>query len=195
MNDMLQFLSLSINKIYLGNILLVFCFLFYLAWWRIAFNPEKVSRRGGGAYLLAAFILGIAAIFFILSSIVSLSAESSALPVRDIILVGILVFIVMLLVTSRILKRPVTSELFIMHFWTVLELSMAEVLSGTGYIGFVYMQILVIMIAAAAIISLICYMIYYRLDGRSRFRVGTIPLGIACIIAIAFLAALILTSE
>jgi hypothetical protein len=190
MNYIQQFLSESINKMYLGNILLLFCFLFYLAWWRITFNPYKVNRSGRPAYLFAAFILGIAAIFFILSSIASLAFESSALPVRYFILFGILAFMVLLPVTSRILKRLVTSELLIMHFWTVLELSMAEVLSGTGYLIFLYKQILVIMIAVASVISLICYLIYYRLDANLRFRVGMIPLGIACFMAVAFLAGL-----
>lgn len=190
MSFMAQFITASIEKIYFGNLLLMLCFLSYLIWWVKTFSPVETKRTRAPFFLFIAFVSGITAMSILLSGMISLSEKSESMPVRYIIITGIFVFFVLLAVTRQVLNRPVTSELFIIHLWTVLVLSMADTLYGNGYLNFGEVQILMAMIAVSALISIFCYLIYYKLEKMLRYYVGMIPLALACCLSIAFLVVL-----
>lgn len=168
--------SVPIWEIFLGNLLLLICSLFYLTWWVEAFRPNPSERLSGVFYITAAFITGITAIVLMCTGINSLSHASKGLPVMLIVMGCAVLFFIFLIVTAIVFKRVVTSELLIIHIWAALELSVAAVLYGTGRFGFRQAIILALLVAIAVIIGLICYVLYYRLDGLRSYYDGMIPL-------------------
>jgi hypothetical protein len=122
-------------EIFAGNLLLLFCSLFYLVWWVVSFRPNSSGGSAGVFYITAAFITGVAAIALMSGGINSLSQDSKSLPVRFILLGSAALFLVLLLVTAIAFHRIVTSELIIIHIWAALELSVVAVLYGTGRFG------------------------------------------------------------
>ena len=181
--------------IFAGSLLLLFCSLCYLAWWFVSFNPNSSNPNSSGGsagmfYLVAAFITGVAAIALTSNGIKWLSQDSKGLPVRFILLGSAAVFLILLLVTAIAFHRPMTSEFLIIHIWTALELSMVAVLYGTGHFGLGRVAILTALVGIAFVASLICYTLYYRLDGTARYWDGMIPLIMDAFVMSVFLGVL-----
>lgn len=141
-------------------------------------------------YIAAAFITGVAAIFLTSSGINWLSQDSKSLQVKFILLGSVAVFLILLLVTTIAFHRMVTSELLIIHIWAALELSMVVVLYGTGHFGLGRVAILSALIGIAFVVSLICYILYYRLDGTASYWDGMIPLIMDAFVMSVFLGVL-----
>jgi len=181
-------------EIFAGNLLLLFCSLCYLAWWVVSFNPDSSGGSSGGSagmfYIAAAFITGVSAIFLTSSGIKWLSQDSKGLPVKFILLGSAAVFLILLLVTVIVFHRMVTSELLIIHIWAALELSMVAVLHGTGQFGLGRVAILSALIGIAFVVGLICYILYYRLDGTASYWDGMIPLIMDAFVMSVFLGVL-----
>jgi len=186
-------------EIFTGNLLLLFCSLFYLAWWFVSFKPNpagKPNPSGGLAgifYLVAAFITGVAGIALTSSGVMWLSQDSKGLPVRFILLGSAVVFFILLLVTAIAFRRAVTSELLIIHIWVALELSMVAVLYGTGRFGLGSAVTITVLVGIAFVVSLICYILYYRLKGRSSYWDGMIPLIMDGIVMSVFLILMVVS--
>jgi hypothetical protein len=177
-------------EIFAGNLLLLFCCLFYLAWWVVSCRPNSSGGSAGGFYIAAAFITGIAAIALMSAGIDSLSRDSKGLPVMFILLGGAALFFVMLPVTVIAFHRAVTSELIIIHIWAALELSAVAVLYGTGRFGAGRAVALAALVGTATIAGLICYVLYYRLDETTGYRIGMVPLMADAFVAAVFLGVL-----
>jgi len=181
-------------QIFAGNLLLFICSLFYLVWWIIGFRPDASGKTAGGSagiiYLTGAIVSGIAAIILLSGGINTLSKDAKGVPVRFILLGGIVLFAVMILVTTAVFHRPMTSELIIVHIWAVLELCAVAVLYGTGRFGPVRTVILVTLVGLAFIAGMICYVLYYRLEGTAGYRDGMAPLIIDASVIAVFLGVL-----
>jgi len=180
-------------EIFAGNLLLLFCSLCYLAWWVVSFNPNSLGNSAsspGTLYLVAAFITGIAAIGLTSNGIKWLSLDSQGLPVKFILLGSAAVFLILLLVTTIAFHRVVTSELLIIHIWAALELSMVAVLYGTGHFGLGRVGLLAALVGIAFVTSLICYLLYYRLDETASYWTGMIPLIMDAFVMSVFLGVL-----
>ena len=154
----------------------MFCNLFYLVWWIISFRPNSSVGAIGVFFIIAALIAGVVAISLMSTGIISLSFISKGLPVRFILIGGAVLFVVLLLVTNIKFHRIVTSELIIIHIWAVLELSAVAVLYGTRRFGSGRAAALGALVGIATVVGLICYVLYYRLDGMSSYWDGTVPL-------------------
>jgi hypothetical protein len=173
-------------EIFAGNLLLLFCILFYLAWWVVTYRQNS----SGGLYITAALITGFAAIAMMYSGINSLSRDSKGLQVSYILLGCAALFLVMLLVTVIAFHRAVTSELIIIHIWTALELSAVAVLFGTGRFGAGRAVILAILAGIATAVSLICYVLHYRLDETASYWNGIVTLTADAFVIAVFLVVL-----
>jgi hypothetical protein len=173
--------------VFAGNLLLFFCFLFYLVWWGVTFRPGTSGGPVGSLCILAAFITGAAAIVLMCSGINSLSGVSKGLPVKYILLGVFVLFIVLLMVTSILFHRIVTSELMIIHLWIALELSVIAVLHGAGALGLNRAAILAVLVLIAFVVSMICYVLYYRLTGMASYYDGMVPLISAAFVTMVFL--------
>lgn len=173
--------------VFAGNLLLLFCFVFYLVWWRVTFRPGASGGSIGTVCILAAFLTGAAAIILMCGGITSLSQLSKGLPIKYILLGAAVLFFVMLLITSIIFHRIVTSELMIIHLWVALELSVISVLYGTGSFGLSRAVILAALVLIAFTVSMICYVLYYHLTGMAGYYDGMIPLISAAFVTAVFL--------
>ncbi|MCR5789034.1 MAG: hypothetical protein K6G83_04020 [Lachnospiraceae bacterium] len=165
------------NRIISGQILLIICCLFYIAWWYRGFRPGvSVSRTGGinGLLLLLTALTGIAGIVLSIRGI-SATAEHRVEPIV-IVLAGVGAYILLLFVTKGVFHRIVTSELFLIVGWTMLEiiavdsLSAASILTDTGFL------VMCAVIAVAFVTSMVLYVAYYRMEDMKAFYAAMIPL-------------------
>ncbi len=177
-------------EIFAGNLLLLICSLFYLAWWVVSYRPSPSGGSFGWLYITAAFITGLAAIALMSGGINALSQDSTGLPVRFILMGGAALFIVLLLVTAIAFHRTVTSELLIIHIWAALELSAVAVLYGTGRFSAGRAAALAALVGIVTVAALICYVLYYRLDGTARYWSGMVPLATDAFVMAVFLGVL-----
>jgi len=99
-------------------------------------------------------------------------------------------FAVLILITNITFHRIVTSELIIIHIWAALELSAVAVLYGTERFGFGRAATLVALVGIATVVGLICYLLYYNLDGMLRYWDGLIPLIMYTFVMAVFLGLL-----
>ena len=93
-----------------------------------------------------------------------------------IIVGGIIGYIVLLVVTRYIFNRVVTSELFLIIGWTMLETAVINQLNADGTLGETGYEIMCGVIAAAFIISMVLYVAYYRMEEMKAFYAAMIPL-------------------
>ena len=179
------------KNIITGQILLILCCAVYLVWWYRGFRPGvHVSRAGGvnGVLLLITAVFGLAGIVFSL-----LPAEEIREPFISqgkIVICGIAAYIVLMLVTKLIFNRIVTTELFLIVGWTMLETIVADRLYATGSLSGSGFTAAAIIIAVAFLIGIVLYVAYYRMEEMKAFYAAMVPLivdaiAMAAIIGIA----------
>ena len=165
------------NRIMTGQILMVLCCMVYLIWWYRGFRPGvHVNRVGGvnGLLLLITAGLGIAGVSLSLMPVppvTKMKADPAAIAVG-----GVAAYIALLLVTKFCFQRIVTSELFLIAGWAVLEAVVITRLDAAGLLGGSGFFILCLVVAAAALISLVLYVAYYRMEEMKAFYYAMVPL-------------------
>ena len=175
------------KQIFAGNILIVVCCGFYLAWWLLAFRPTGANvDMKTGWLLLPAFITGLAGVILTLRGInAEMPNEAPArqlIPGGFILWGGLAALIILLIVTALLLKRPVTTELFLIVGWCMLALSEINALFRSGLFSQGLSVGFLVLIFAAAAISMVCYILYYNLNNAAGFVTGMIPLIISAIV-------------
>ena len=102
--------DLYLKQIFLGNILLIVCCVFYLAWWMLAFRPENaVKGMKSGWLLIPAAVPGILSVVVILRGM-GVENRSRELFSDSIVLWGgIAVYFLLTAVTLFFFKRPLTT--------------------------------------------------------------------------------------
>ncbi len=164
------------NRIMTGQVLMILCCMVYLAWWYRGFYPGiNVNRVGGinGILLLITAGLGIAGIVLSLTPVlpVSIMKADSVIITAG----GVTAYIVLLLVTKICFHRVVTTELFLIVGWTVLEMVVITRLDAAGMLGRSGLFLLCLTVAAA-IISVVLYVAYYRMEAMKAFYAAMVPL-------------------
>ena len=180
------------NRTITGQILLILCCIVYLVWWYRGFRPGvSVSRVSGvnGVLLLVTAVLGLAGVAF------SLMHDEAPSPWKispvAIIIGGVIGYIVLLVVTRFIFHRVVTSELFLIIGWTMLETAVINQLNADGTLGEIGFTIMCVIIAAAFIISMILYVAYYKMEEMKAFYAAMVPLvteGAAMVVLVCMVA-------
>ena len=165
------------NRIIVGQILLILCCIVYLVWWYRGFRPGiTVNRIGGmnGALLAITAILGISGVVFSLLP----SNKDGLWKTNPLIIIagGIIGYIVLLFVTRYMFDRVVTSELFLIIGWTMLETAVINRLNAEGMLGETEFTVMCVIIAAAFVISMILYVAYYKMEEMKAFYAAMIPL-------------------
>jgi hypothetical protein len=165
------------KKIILGQILLIICCVFYLIWWYRGYRPGVSVRRSSGLnglLFMATAFFGMAGVAFSLSPVESV--RMPRISPMTIVLAGVIGYVVLLIVTTRIFHRTVTTELLLITCWTVLEMTVinhlysAEVLSDKGFAG------MCVCIALAFAVSIVLYVAYYRMEEMKAFYAAMVPL-------------------
>lgn len=171
-------------KIITGNILLIICCGFYLAWWILAFRPTN-PVRGVGKLLIPAVIAGLICVVLLVNAIMKAPKESLLLSNYWFIIGGIAAYIALWLVTTRVFRRPVTTELFLIVGWCILALSVVNSLLGYGLFSSNMAYAFMVIIVAAVVVSLVCYVWYYRLDASKSYYYGMVPLLLIALVQLA----------
>ncbi|MCL2492610.1 MAG: hypothetical protein FWF33_01030 [Clostridiales bacterium] len=171
------------KTIFYGNILLVVCCIFYLIWWLLAFRPVN-PVSGTGWLLLPAAIAGLASVICITRGISAFGARDVLIPSKVILFGGLAAFVILLAVTTLVFHRPVTTELFLIVGWCTMILSEVNALYGVDLFSRNAAVTLMVVILAAVVVSLVCYVLYYQLDARVGYYDGMVPLlMVACVTA------------
>ncbi|HUM82269.1 MAG TPA: hypothetical protein PLN48_00625 [Lachnospiraceae bacterium] len=163
-------------EIFAGNGLLLVCSLFYLLWWTLVFKPGASGSAAGTASITLAVLTGIVGLGLMLAGLNAHVKDFRSFSNWYVILAGIILYAVLLLITRFAFDRQVTSELLIFTGWTVLEISVVNEMYGIGRFGTGLSIFLAAVIVLILIISLICYVLYYRLDAYKGWIDGMIPL-------------------
>ncbi len=165
------------RQMLIGNLLLIACCVCYLLWWILAFKPEgAIKGMRSGWLLIPAFVLGIAAIVAIVIGSNGVDAKDRLIPTAAILLVGLAAYVILLIATWIVLKRPVTTELLLIVGWTVLTFLEINALYGLGNFSRTAAIVFFVIVVIAAVVGLICYLLYYGLDARIGYVDGMIPL-------------------
>lgn len=174
---MLHNVSEPARHIFWGDILLIGCCFFYLLWWILASKPVgAVKGLRSGWLLIPAFLLGICAVVMIVRGTIRAGTDGSFFSIKFAVLAGVVSYIVLLAVTWLVFHRQVTTELFLIVAWTVLAFLEVNALFNLGIITRNGAFILFTLAAISAILSMVCYMLYYTLDVRKGYVDGMVPL-------------------
>ena len=176
-----------------GNVLLILCCIFYLAWWIVAFRPSgAVKGMRSGWLLIPAAVFGIAAVVVISGAISATDSARQLLPTMRIVVIGIAAYVILLAGTGILLKRQVTTELFLIVGWAVLACAEISALyAHEVYTSGAAWLFLAIIIALAAV-SLVCYLLYYNLDAAAGYIDGILPLAIVALVMAAMNVTIVL---
>ena len=173
----IQNFNVSERQIFRGNILLIVCCAFYLAWWLLAFKPTgAIKGMKTGWLLIPAFAAGLAAIILAVKGIQSASVGAILFPSGLLFWGAVAAYLILLAVTRLFFHRQVTTELFLIVGWVGLALSEINVLYGMGRFSHGLSVVFAVVIGVAALISLVCYVLYYNLRDRTGYFDGMIPL-------------------
>lgn len=183
------------RQIIIGQILLIICCVFYCFYWYTGYNPNnQVSRSEGivGTLLMLTAFFGVAGLLFCFMP----SSETSDTQYRQlyIILGGIAAYIILLFVTKYGFQRIVTTELFLIVGWTMLEFSILNRLSGSSLLIGPKLIAIYLVIILAFVISMILYVAYYRMEEMKAFYAALVPL-ITEAISMAVLVVMLLNKK
>lgn len=160
-----------------GNAAFFVCCVFYLLWWILAFRPtQPVKGIRSGWLLIPAFLFGLTGAVKIFHTVLRAPAVPGALTPGKIWIAAAAVYGILAFLTWAWCKRPVTTELFLIVGWTGLIFSEIHLLTGLGVLirkeGLVYALLTLLVF----LISMVTYLLYYKLDARAGFVDGMIPL-------------------
>ena len=165
------------KRMIIGQALLIICCVFYLLWWYRGYRPGTVVNRMGG---INGVLLAITAVFGISGIACCLMPSSDNLKTKIdpmlIVVAGIAAYIVLLLVTRLLFHRPVTTELFLIVGWCMLEMTVINRLNALGSLEGSRFVIMCAVTAAAVIASLVLYVLYYRMEEMRAFYAAMVPL-------------------
>jgi len=165
------------RKVLAGQLLLILCCLFYLIWWYRGYRPGVTANRAGGInglLLLITAALGVAGLSLSLMYVPEI-AEPKINP-AGIVTAGILSYFVLLLITKYAFHRIVTTELFLIVGWTILEMTVINRLDAAGVLSGREFAAMCIVIAIAFLISMVLYVAYYRMEEMKAFYAAMVPL-------------------
>ena len=183
---MFSFLNAQGKQVFIGNILFVLCCAFYLAWWFLAFKPSgAIGGMKTGWLLIPASVSGLAGVILALRGILSGAPANRLLPGAAILWGGIAAYVILLAVTALLFKRPATTELILIVGWGMLALAEINALFGSGLFSHGLSVGFFLLIGVAVVISLVCYVLYYRLDNLAGYIDGMIPLLLAAVVMIS----------
>ena len=176
-----------------GQGTMILCCIFYIVWWYRCYRPGTAVDRSHGLNGLLLFLIIVSGFGGIALSFRPLSFKEELLLDDDILLgVTAVVFAVMLAVTLFIFRRKVTSELFIITLWTSLETAVCNRMCAGSLVSHTEYTVGCIVIAVSFIISMIMYVLYYRMEENRAFHAATVPLYAAAFSAFVLLVMTIL---
>lgn len=179
----------TVNLLVGGHLLMALCAVLYLAWWIIFFRPD-IPKVAGALYyigvgcIVVAAIAGIAGAVMIGVGTSNASAAGEAPSGWWFAIGAVIAYFVLGFVTSRLLGRPVTTELLLFVAWTALELACIVTLGSIGGFSVARAAVFATIVAVAFIGMLVTYMLYYSLAPFPSFIDGAIPLAFVGLLSV-----------
>ena len=179
-------MSSTVSDVRTGTVLLIVCCLFYLAWWCIAFNPSRSFPMAPKVVLfLCTAVAGVAGVLLSVQGLNELPDARRPVSSLAIVIGAVVVYLVLLVATSLLMHRQVTTELALITGWTALELCVVNALYGSEVLGGGAAVGTTVVIVVCAVLGMACYLAYYRLEPTKAFVDGMVPL-ILFAVAMAF---------
>lgn len=176
-------MELPTRQMLVGNLALVGCCFFYLLWWLLAFRPVgPIKGMRTGWLLVPAVVAGAAALVLIIRGASSAHVTDRLLPTVPLLVAGVVLYVVLAVATRVALDRPVTTELFLIIGWAVLVSYEVSTLRGSGALGPGPAIGFLTTVLVALVVSLVCYVLYYRLGEVAGYAVGMVPLASAAVV-------------
>ncbi len=168
-----------------GNGLLVVCCGFYLLWWILAFKPAgAIKGIRSGWLLVPAFVFGIAAVYLILRGVLNIQPVRTFFPGMSLLIGTVAVYFILLAVTALGLRRQVTTELLLIVGWAALIFAEINTFYGANRFNDAAAACFFAVTGVCAVVSLICYILFYGLDSKAGYIDGMIPLLLAAAVMI-----------
>jgi hypothetical protein len=175
----------SISQMRQGHWLLAACCVLYLAWWAIFFWPKVSGGEAQGAIrgvgvvaILGAAVCGLLGATRSCAGAASLE-HGAAVPVA--VVGSVVLYLVLLAVTTRAFGRQPTTELVLFVAWLGMELLCAYALACAGRGSAAALA--VALAVAGFVVSLVCYVLYYRLAPLPSFVDGCLPLALIGVVS------------
>lgn len=172
----------SYSLVITGQVFLIICVVFYLIWWSISYQPgQSVNRIAGvrGVLLLTTVLCGLAGIVLSIVGVYGLPIKIDAgLKMNGIVILigGAASYFLLLAVTYAVFYRPVTTELVLIVGWSMLELAVVNAMNGADILSDTRFDIMIVVIIAAFLISIVLYVLYYRMEAWKAFYAAMVPL-------------------
>jgi hypothetical protein len=169
-------LESGVSRMLAGNILFVVCGGVYLGWWVFCFRPvDPIKGMKTGWLLIPAALAGLAGVVCL---ILGESGVGSGAMFRNIFVLpaGIVAYVILFVITRYAFDRQVTSELFLIVIWGLLAVAEVNALYGLGLVPRPVSYVLFAVVTAVIVISMVCYVLYYRLSERASYIDGMGPL-------------------
>ena len=167
------------DQIRLGQGLLIICCVFYLIWWGVAFHPNHGdSHTSGldGMLLLITAAFGLTGLVFNMLGIIKTPPERGLVSGLVIIVAGVVTYVVLLYGSRIILHRQVTSELFLIIGWSMLEVASINRALAWERVSVDKVIVFLVIGAVAVILSLYFYLQYYKVKPMTGYFFGMVPL-------------------
>jgi len=178
----------SLNGLVLGHVALVCCSVLYLVWWCLFFDPCRIRPQGGlyafgVACILLAVLAGLLGIAGIASGLATVGSQAQERgidyappPVWAFFCLAAVAYVVLALVTRLAFQRQITTELALIVGWTALEAGVVCSLAAASIIPVHVTTALFVVLGLLFVASMVCYVLYYRLDPLPGFVDGCVPL-------------------
>nr|WP_303242890.1 hypothetical protein [uncultured Blautia sp.] len=174
------------NTLFHGVLMLATCAGCYLLWWGVAFYPERHAPLWlSGILLVATAVCGIMAVNWMSQGIFQTEGIRKGVSGGWIMAGGVICYVVLLVISNLVFHRMVTTELFLIVGWAVLNLVTVNTLYASGLFSSGISVVFCVLTLAVVVGSLYCYMIYYNLEKWKGYIDGFLPLvmvGIAMLV-------------
>lgn len=167
------------DQIRLGQGLLIICCVFYLIWWGVAFHPNHGDSHASGIdgiLLLITAAFGLTGLVLNMLGIIKTPPERGLVSGLVIIVAGIVTYVVLLYGSRIILHRQVTSELFLIIGWSMLEVASINRAFAWERVSIDKVIVFLVIVAVAAVLSLYFYLQYYKVKPMTGYFFGMVPL-------------------
>ena len=162
-----------------GHIFLIICCIFYLIWWCFAFRPgyegSRISGKAGFLLLITAFF-GIVGVALSITGLNQPCSRAAMIPSTIIVIGGISIYLFLMIGSSVLLHRRVTTELILIVGWLMIEFLSYQSAWYLEWLNAGITVFLMILAAAAALLSLFFYLQYYRVSESRGYVYGMVPL-------------------
>lgn len=192
---MWQSMGTAFREVACGHLALVLCIILNLVWWCIVFKPGGASTAFSTICIVMAALAGVVGVALSAWGMSGLPARVPTFPSWWIAVGGIVLYVVALYLTSKLLHRQVTTELFLIIGFGVLELYTVNAFYGWGTFSAALSWILAAVLVVVVAVSIVCYLRYYDLGAWAGWVCGMIPLIAAGVYLAAMVCVMLVTGS